>query len=67
MKEGLQDPDKILKMIYKKATIAFNDSVISDQGDLAAGIATLGDVALDQLCQPVDLAFAEAQRLEIGG
>ena len=22
--------------------------------DLAAGIATLGDVALDQLCQPVD-------------
>jgi hypothetical protein len=39
---------------------------VAGKRDLAAGIAARCDVTLDQLDQPVDLAFAEAERLEIG-
>ena len=39
---------------------------VAGERDLAAGIALLGDVLLDQGDQPVDLAAAEAQRVEVG-
>ena len=39
---------------------------VAREGDLAAGIAPLGDVPLDQRDQPVDLLTAKAQRVEIG-
>ena len=39
---------------------------MAGERDLAAGIAALGDMPLDQRDQPVDLLPAKAQRIEIG-
>jgi len=70
---GIEQPERI---VGRRAGGRFGDGVaealeqrqlaVTGERDLAAGVAARRDMALDQVDQAVDLAPAEAERVEIG-
>ena len=70
---GIEQPQRV---VGRRARFRIGDRVaeasverelaVAGERDLAAGIAVFRDMPLDQGDQPVDLAFAKAQRFEIG-